>query len=185
MKSLFIALQMLLVWQSACGQSGHLTIEDLAPLVGSWRSQVGIEYKDHPMIKRLNPDRKPNLMTFRWGVGKKVMHVSIYNLDRPNPGDTTLFIEGSLMPNPADTTVVMLEFNAESDIFFDGIYSLDASGNVIRTYVVGFTNGSTMKFKERWIWADDKKQAFYWHTSTFKNGKYEEGEIVVTNTKIN
>lgn len=183
MKRLLTILMFLLV-VSISAQTKNITIDDLSSLEGTWKSQLEKKYENHPMIKKLNPDRRPDLMKFTWGVDKKIMHMSISNIDRPSMNDTTLFIEGILIPNPADTSVRMVEFNAQSDIYFSGFYTLDGDGNIIRVYEVGFTNGTTMKFREKWVWVDDQKQAFDWYTEAYQNGEYKTGDIVVRNTKL-
>lgn len=48
-------------------------------------------------------------------------------------------MEGMVFWNPADESVVLVEYNAEQDIFFQGRYRTLPSGEVHRTYDAFFT----------------------------------------------
>ena len=162
----------------------QIKIDDLTVLIGSWKSQLDEKYKDHPRIKKVNSELKGHLTVFEWGVDKKIIHLSVYYLDRPNIGDTIKFIEGMIIPNPATGELKMIEYNAESDIYFEGDYQLDEYQNIIRHYEVGFSNGTSTKFKEQWIWRDKSKKSFEWHTAMYKDGVFQEGDIIVNYNKI-
>ena len=163
----------------------QIEIDELGSLVGTWKSEIDQKYKDHPMIKKFNPELKGQLTTFRWGVENKIIHMSIYDLDKPNEGDTTLIIEGMIVPNPFEQVIKLIEFGGDSEIYFEGKYDLDKDGNIVRHYEASFDKKHLNKFRERWEWEDDSKTSFLWYTDTFRNGTYEQGDIVVRYVKLN
>ncbi len=171
------------VWRRAstaeAAQEGNESLAALEPLIGKWRSSLDPRYKDHPMIKRFNPDLKPNELVFKWGEEKKIIHVADIQIDQPADGQNTRFIEGMVLWNPAEKKMVMVEYNVQDDLYFEGEYRILEDGKIIqRIYTTAFPDGSVGKFREQWVWDDLEKKSFKWITESFRNGKFVTSEIV-------
>ena len=162
----------------------EIATNPLQNLIGNWKSSLDKKYKDHPVIKKVNPELKGHIISFKWGASKEVLRLSIYNLDRPSKGDTIKFIDGIIVPDNTLRALKMIEYNVDSDIYFDGTYSFDKSGNITRNYTASFDNGSSAKFREKWIWQNENKTHFKWYTERFENDKFIDTGIVVDYYKI-
>ena len=161
----------------------ELQLSKLKDLTGNWVSSIDEKYRNHPMIQKFNPALKPQLMEVKWSLDHSLLHLTIYNIDRPENGDTTLFVKGFILPNSFNSTVKMMEYNMDSDITHHGNYRLDEEANIIRQFED--SGNPKRKFKEYWKWTDDKKQRFEWYTYSYINGEYHKGDVVVTWEKFN
>ncbi len=158
-----------------CPEAGPL--DSLSPWIGSWSSSLDPKYHDHPMVKRFNPDLTGQRLELHWGVACKVVHVQIWDLDTPSPGEEALRIEGMGLYQPSDGSIAMAEFGSPQNIFHDGRYEV-VGRELHRTYTAHFADGSG-EFREIWRLSDDSGDHFEWITERRENGEWKAGDVIV------
>jgi len=131
------------------------------------------------MVRRFNPDLKGQELVIEWGPQRRFLRLAIYDLDRPNPGDRTPLIDGLVLPDPAAGGMRLVEFNIASNGLFVGRWSVLPSGDVVRQYELSFADGQKGTFRELWRWIAGERDAFAWHTETYREGAFVPGDIVV------
>ena len=159
------------------------SLSALEPLVGKWISSIDEKYRDHPMVRRFNPELKSQEMNIRWGVDRQLLHLDIFDLDRPSKGDRTLLVEGMALLNPATSVTELVEFNGEQELLLRGRYELQPNGDVYRLYEALFSGNERRSFREIWRFTDDSRSSFVWITEHLENGDWTSGGVEVVWTR--
>lgn len=154
-------------------------LAELEPWVGVWVSRLDPKYRDHPMVRRFNPDLKSQELHLRWGIEKQTLHLQVWQLDRPPDGDRTLVSEGLALPHPADGSIVLAEYGAAQKILHSGTYDIRDGGDLHRTYEAFFADGSSRHFREIWRWTNRGRTAFEWITQHREDDDWISGDVVV------
>ncbi len=157
-------LLLVLVATAASMAEEERPLEELGTLVGTWTSSIDPKYRDHAMIRRFNPDLKGQELVLRWGVGREVLHLQIFDLDRPEPGDRELVVEGSAVRTPGGDDITLLEYNAKQDVLVQGRYVVQPNGDIHRLYQASFAGGETADFREIWRFEATEQPTFTWIT---------------------
>ena len=124
MKHLVVTLVACLFLSFVAEVESASQLGELAPLVGTWCSELDAKYKDHPMVRQFNPDLKPQELIFAWGDDRAFLRFSIWDLDRPNDGDRTLVVRGLVLPNAATGELVLVDFNVPSSAAYLGRWAV-------------------------------------------------------------
>lgn len=175
-----LVLLLLAVPCAAVSQEPQAPLEDLAPLVGTWCSELDPRYHDHPMVRRFNPELQSHAMVFEWGPERAYVRIRLHQPDYPRQDPGGPYIEGLVLYDAATAEIRMVEYNAQDRLLFRGTYAVQANGDVLRTYVVTYRDGSTGRYREFWRWQDSARTAFDWITEQERDGTWVRGEVIVS-----
>ncbi len=152
----------------------------LASLEGSWISSLDPKYANHPMVKKFNPELKPQKLVIHPSSDTGFYHLTIYDIDRPQNGDTTLVVQGFIVPDGLGGKS-LLEYNVQSQTCYNGYYHFDKD-QIIREFSPCNSN-QTVRYREKWMWNPDKK-SFHWHTASWNGDTFQDGGVVVAWSKL-
>ncbi len=166
-------------------EKNQLTTHDLAVWTGKWQSHLDEKYRNHPMIQKFNPELKPQIMEIKLDGDDLFLSLTIYDVDRPKTGDTTLLVQGFIIPDPVGIRIKMMENNVSNGNTYLGYYELDNNKNISR-YFGPCPENENYQYKEIWEWVNDNRSAFQWHAYYYheESNQYEKGDIIVRWEKI-
>ena len=160
------------------------SLESLDGFVGNWISHIDEKYRDHPMIKRFNPELLSQELQVRWGVDREVLHIKIIDLDRPERGDRRAVVEGSALRNPRTGLIEMTEYNAEQGVLLDGTMQMVEGSGLVREYEAHFEGHPVRRFRERWVFTDASRDSFQWLTESWSDGDSDDGSWTASGVEV-